>query len=581
LERNGEMAGWFQKVNEFLPVCVLLTTFRTAGPPFEDMNSDTEGGNRDGCSGRLDQRSNAAKSHSRACFCFQSRSKERPVPLFSGKEARGEFLPQEAVTNGSIHTRKACVRLHQGLLQMRRLRKSEKRAEFPRMGELGRKKRVMIVDDDPDMREVLYKKLKDKGYVVLTAADAGSALRVLESTPVDVVITDFKMPGASGVELVRHIGENFRDTLTIMITGYASIEGAVQAVKAGAEEYLPKPFTYEQLYAAVEKALKKQEIRKAREPEVVAPQGEFHGLIGVSRPMQEVFKAIKKAAATNATVLITGESGTGKELVARAIHYSSPRASAPFVPVNCSGIPEGLIESELFGFVKGAFTGANETRAGFFQTANGGTIFLDEISSTSLSMQAKLLRVLQDNEVRMVGSSKTKKVDVRILAATNKDLLELVRKGYFREDLYYRLNVIAIDLPPLRERGEDILLMAKHFAQKFASEVGKPVPVFSDRVLEIFRDYPWPGNVRELENLVRRLIVMVDRPVIDVRDLPSHMRFAMIPGSNLFRSLASVEAEYIRNVLSSVNGNKTRAARILGIDRKTLREKLKRYGEGA
>ena len=449
------------------------------------------------------------------------------------------------------------------------------------MGEIGRKKRVMIVDDDPDMREVLYKKLKDRGYTVLTAADAGSALRVLEATPVDVVITDFKMPGASGVELVRHIGENYRDTLTIMITGYASIEGAVQAVKAGAEVYLPKPFTYEQLYAAIEKALKKQEIRKAREAEVVAPEGEFHGLIGVSRPMQEVFRAIEKAAATNATVLITGESGTGKELVARAIHYNSPRASAPFVPVNCSGIPEGLIESELFGFVKGAFTGAHETRAGFFQTADGGTIFLDEISSTPLPMQAKLLRVLQDNEVRMVGSSKTRKVDVRILAATNKDLLELVRKGYFREDLYYRLNVIAIDLPPLRERGEDILLMAKRFAQKFASEIGKPVPTFSERVLEIFRDYPWPGNVRELENLVRRLIVMVDHPVIDVQDLPSHMRFAMIPGSNLFRSLASVEAEYIRNVLSSVNGNKTRAAQILGIDRKTLREKLKRYGGAA
>jgi transcriptional regulator with PAS, ATPase and Fis domain len=292
--------------------------------------------------------------------------------------------------------------------------------------------------------------------------------------------------------------------------------------------------------------------------------------------MNQVFSAITKAASTPTTVLITGQSGTGKELVARAIHYSSKRASAPLVPVNCGGIPETLLESELFGYVKGAFTGALESRAGFFQTADGGTIFLDEVSETSLAMQVKLLRVLQEKEIFMVGSTQPRKVNVRILAATNKSLLGLVKKGSFREDLYYRLNVIEIAIPPLQERGDDIILLTKHFVRKFSEEVEKPEPRFSDKALEILRNFAWPGNVRELENLVQRLVVMTDSNFIDVPDLPDLMRYAGVREKGLHRTLIEVEITHIRGVLASVSGNKTRAAEILGIDRKTLRERMKR-----
>ncbi|MBA7714567.1 Transcriptional regulatory protein ZraR [subsurface metagenome] len=361
-----------------------------------------------------------------------------------------------------------------------------------------------------------------------------------------------------------------------MITGYATVEGAVQAVKQGAEEYLSKPFTDEELFLAVRKALDKLRMRRATQVSEDIPSP--HGIIGSSKVMREVFSAIHKAASTPATVLITGESGTGKELVARAIHYSSPRASPPFVPINCGAIPHELLESELFGYVKGAFTGAATTRAGFFQTADGGTIFLDEISETSPAMQVKLLRVLQDKEIFMLGSRKSEKVDVRIIAATNKDLQALVKKQNFREDLYYRINVITIDLPPLRERDDDILLMLRHFTEKFAEELGKPTPSFSDEALEVLKNYYWPGNVRELENVTQRLVVMVEQDTIDVKDLPALMRFS--PNAQGFeRTLAEVEAEHIRNVLASVNGNKTKAAEILQIDRKTLREKLRKMEE--
>jgi two-component system, NtrC family, response regulator HydG len=276
-------------------------------------------------------------------------------------------------------------------------------------------------------------------------------------------------------------------------------------------------------------------------------------------------------------VLISGESGTGKELVARAIHYCSPRAAAPLVPVNCGGIPETLLESELFGYVKGAFTGATESRAGFFQTADGGTIFLDEISETSLNMQVKLLRVLQEREIYMVGSTRRKKVDVRVLASTNKSLPRLVEKGLFREDLYFRLNVVTIELPPLRDREDDIVLLANHFGRKYAHESGKPPPRFTDDALRALKEgCSWPGNVRELENVVHRLVVMSEGDRIDVPDLPAVMRFSVPRQSDLSRTLAQVEAEYIRNVLTSVGGNRTRAAEILAVDRKTLREKLKR-----
>jgi len=439
-----------------------------------------------------------------------------------------------------------------------------------------KKDRILVVDDSPDTLEVLQRNLESKGYHVFAAPGAVEAIRILESALMDLVITDLKMPEVNGLDLVRHIQENFKDMEVMMITGYPSIEGAVEAVKSGAEEYLAKPFTDEELFSAVKRVLDKLHVRRAAQMKILKPPALRHGLIGESKAMRKVLNAIEKAASSLATILITGESGTGKELVARAIHYNSPRASAPFVPINCGGIPETLLESELFGYVRGAFTGATESRAGFFQTAEGGTIFLDEISETSLSMQVKLLRVLQDKEVFMVGERRPQKVDVRIIAATNKNLLSLVEKGVFREDLYYRLNVITIDIPPLREREEDILLLVQHFALKFSKEFGKTIPRFSENALQVLRDYDWPGNARELENIIQRLVIMSEGDIIDVPDLPSLMRFSAIRGVGPNRTLAAVEAEYILSVLAGVGNNKTKAAEILGIDRKTLREKLKK-----
>ena len=456
------------------------------------------------------------------------------------------------------------------------------------------KERILIVDDSANTLEVLRRNLTAEGYQVFTAPGVAEAIETLVVTQLDLVITDLKMPKVSGLDLVRHIRENFKNTEVMMITGYPSVEGAVEAVKTGAEEFLPKPFTGAELLSAVQRVLAQARLRRfgdAAPPFLLSPalaspdasrgggqesRGVHKGFIGTSEVMHKVSIAIGKASSTSATVLITGESGTGKELVARAIHYISKRSSSPFVPVNCGGIPEGLLESELFGHVKGAFTGATESRAGFFATGDGGTIFLDEISEMSLSMQVKLLRVLQDKQICMVGSDRTRKVDVRILAATNKDLPGSVKKGLFREDLFYRLNVITIAIPPLRERGDDIILLAHHLVTRFAAELGRSPLRFSDKALQSLRNYNWPGNVRELENVIQRLVVMTDGDLIDVPDLPVLCRFSALRKIGFTRTLAEVEAEYISNVLAEVDGNKTRAAEILGIDRKTLREKLKK-----
>lgn len=433
---------------------------------------------------------------------------------------------------------------------------------------------ILVVDDSANTREVLQRNLQGEGYRVFTSPDVAGAIEMLRSTRIDLVVTDLKMPKISGLDLVQHVRENFKDTGIMMITGYPSIEGAVKAVKLGAEDYLAKPFTDEELITAVRRVIDKLAMRRSGRSTVGRVLSAPHGLVGESKNMRDVYGAVEKASTTPATVLITGESGTGKELVARAIHYGSARSAASFVPVNCGAIPEQLLESELFGHVKGAFTGATESRAGFFHAADGGSIFLDEVSEASISMQIKLLRVIEDKEVCMVGSNKTQKVDVRILAATNRNLEGLVSKGAFREDLFYRLNVITIDIPPLRERGHDILLLCREFAARFANELGKPVPQFSDNALQAIRDYYWPGNVRELENVVQRLVVMTEGELIDAPDLPSLMRFSALRETGLHRTLAEVEAAHIRNVMASVDGNKTRAAEILGIDRKTLRKKL-------
>lgn len=440
----------------------------------------------------------------------------------------------------------------------------------------GLAKHILVVDDSEATLEVLSRNLEAEGYAVFTAPGVAEALRILEDTPVDLVVTDVKMPKVSGLDLVRHVRENLKDTEVVVITGHPNVDGAVTAMKYGAADYLTKPFTAEELLAVVRRAIDRLEMRRAEDRGPQQPIAR-HGLLGESAAIKNIFKQIDRASRTRAIVLITGESGTGKELVARAIHYQSDRAAAPFVPVNCGAIPHDLLESELFGHVKGAFTGATESRSGFFLTAEGGTVFLDEIAETSHAMQVKLLRVLQDKEVRMVGASRQTKVDVRIIVATNKDLVLLIREGAFRDDLYFRINVIPIHLPPLRDRNSDVALLTNHFASKFATELGRSVPEFTDRVMQIFQNYSWPGNVRELENIVQRLLVMTDANIVDAPDLPSLMRFSATgAGAELTRTLAEAEAGYIREVLLSVGGNKTKASQILGIDRKTLRAKLQR-----
>jgi two-component system response regulator HydG len=441
------------------------------------------------------------------------------------------------------------------------------------MSARARTERILVVDDTPDTLEVLGRTLAGQGYTVLSAGSAAEALAILESNAVDLVVTDYRMPGIDGMELTRHVRENSRDTEVVMITGYGTIDNAVSAMKTGAAEYLAKPFTEEELTTAVRRALEKlaqRRIGHGRGPSVPrAPQG----LIGKSEAMNAVFRLIDKAAPVSAPVIVSGESGTGKEMVARAVHYSGPRASAPFVTVNCGAIPESLIESELFGYVKGSFTGADQTRAGYFQTAERGTIFLDEVSETSPAMQVKLLRVMQDREIAMIGSRKAITVDVRIIAATNKDLAGLIRRGLFRDDLYYRLNVVTIALPPLRDRGDDLLLLARHFATRYAREYGQEEPRFSDPALDVLQRYNWPGNVRELENTIQRMVLLSESGVIEAADFPEPMRFTVTRGPRLDRTLAEVEREHIEAVLASVGGNRSRAAKILGIDRKTLASK--------
>jgi two-component system, NtrC family, response regulator HydG len=432
---------------------------------------------------------------------------------------------------------------------------------------------VLVVDDSPESVELIKRNLQSRGYIIYTADNVQSAIKLLASVPIHLLITDLKMPGENGIELVRHTNENYKEIGILVVTGFPSIQGAIESIKIGAEEYLVKSFTDDELFTAVDRVLKK--INKQHKVNHKAPAQNF-GIIGDSDGMLRVFNTINKAKATNATVLIQGESGTGKELVARALHYGGFASAAPFVPVNCAGIPDSLLESELFGHVRGAFTGATETRAGFFQTADGGTIFLDEISNTSLAMQAKLLRVLQEKEFYMIGSKKKLTVNVRVVAATNVELLQLVKKGLFREDLYYRLNIIAIDLPPLRERGDDILQLIDFFLTKYVQELGKSTMKFSARAIQVLQAYDWPGNVRELQNLIHRLVIMSEDTTIDIADLPEAFRYSAKRTKGLNRKLEDVEREYIQDALAANNNNISKTALSLGIDRKTLRDKLRK-----
>jgi DNA-binding NtrC family response regulator len=439
------------------------------------------------------------------------------------------------------------------------------------------------------MRDFLSESLMDEGYRVDVAAGGRAGIERVRAGGVDLVVTDVKMPDMDGLDMLAEIrapaGGDGNPPHVVVITAFGSIETAKRALKLGAHDYITKPFEIDDLLVAVEKAVDERTLRRevARLRKEVARPYRFENIIGKSAPMQDVFALIRRLSGSSANVLITGESGTGKELVARALHFNSPRAKKPFVPVNCAAIPDTLLESELFGYKRGAFTDARTDRQGQFVEADGGTIFLDEIGDLPPQLQAKLLRVLQERELRPLGAARSEKVDVRVLSATNRDLAQRMREGAFREDLFYRLNVIEVMLPPLRDRAEDVLPLSDHFLTEAAARSGKRIIAFTQAALKILLAYPWPGNVRELENVVERAVALAEGDQIGPDDLPPQVRerrSADVLAGALARglTLAELEREYINRVLQAEGGNKTRAAQRLGLDRKTLYRKLEEYG---
>jgi len=443
--------------------------------------------------------------------------------------------------------------------------------------------RILIVDDEEQMRDLLVKVLEKSGYQVSASAEGSQALAMLEREPADLVVTDVRMPGMGGMEALRAVKELNPDIVVIIMTAFGTIDQAVQAVKEGAYDYINKPFKIEEMLLTIDKALEERRLRH----EVTALRQElrtryhFESLIGKSRAMQEVFKLIEQVAGSRSTVMIYGKSGTGKELVAKAVHYNSQRSAKPFVAVNCAAIPAELLESELFGHEKGAFTGAIATKVGKFELATGGTLFLDEVGSMRLDLQAKILRALQEREVERVGGTRTIKIDVRVLAATNRDLKRAVEEGAFREDLYYRLNVVPITLPDLKDRQEDIPLLANHFMRKFSQESNPGIREISKEAMAILLSYPWPGNVRELENVIERAVTLGRGEAILPEDLPPHLAGGAGPVERALAheaSLEELEHEYIHTVLRRTKWHQIRAASILGIDRRTLYRKIRRYG---
>ena len=381
--------------------------------------------------------------------------------------------------------------------------------------------RILVVDDEMIVCESCKRILEEEGYEVETALSGKEAFEKMKANPFDIVITDLKMPGIDGMEVLRTFRKEYPDSIIIMITGFSTVETAVEAMKLGAFDYIPKPFTPDEVTIVVKKAIEKKSLMLENiylRQELQEKYG-FHNIVGKSKKMQEIYRVIAKVATTDSTVLIYGQSGTGKELIARAIHFNSPRREKQFVPVDCAVLSENLLESELFGHVRGSFTGAVTTKPGLFEVADGGTVFLDEVGNISLSIQAKLLRVLQEREFTPVGGTKAKKVDIRLIAATNKDLEKMIKEETFREDLYYRLNIVPIYLPGLRERPEDIPLLAVHFLKKYAEEMGKAIKGFTPEAMEKLMRYPWPGNVRELENVIERTVVMIDDEMVRMEHL--------------------------------------------------------------
>jgi len=445
------------------------------------------------------------------------------------------------------------------------------------------KANILVIDDDKAIRDSCSQVFKKEGYTAKTAKDGTEGLKLFKKEFFHAVLLDLKLPDLDGMEILSRIEEENPETPVIIITGFATIESAVEAMKRGASDYLAKPFSPEQLRVITKKVLESRKIffENIYLREEFEKKSEFDMVIGKSMEMDKVLDIVRRVSSSESTVLITGESGTGKELIAREIHNHSPRKNAPFVVVDCGALVETLFESELFGHVKGSFTGAYETKHGRFEVANGGTIFLDEISNMSLNIQANLLRVIQEREITRIGSTKLIKVDVRILAATNENLADLVRKGKFREDLFYRLSVVPVHLPSLRERKEDIPLLVEHFLQKYGRRARKKIKGLSSAIKKALMEYDWPGNIRELENTIERAVVLSKGDEIELEDLVYH---GISSSSSLFhlaggkyKNLEDIEKEYIKTVLKAQNGNKSRTAKILSIDRKTLMAKVKKY----
>ena len=451
--------------------------------------------------------------------------------------------------------------------------------------------RILVVDDEAAMRDLLRIVLEKERHEVVTANDGVTGLSLATSRDVDLVISDIKMPGLDGVGLLAGLRQQGRAIPVIMITAYADSESAIQAMKQGAYDYLTKPFKMDEIKLVIRRALK-EAARQAETEATPAPQVEepaLRSIIGRGPRMVELYKLISRVAAVDSSILITGESGTGKELVARTIHYNSPRANKPFVAINCGAIPEELLESELFGHVKGSFTGAIAHKAGLVEVAGGGTVFLDEVAEMSPGLQVKLLRFLQDHRFRRVGGTEDIEVDIRTIAATNKDPIQIIRTGAFREDLYYRLNVISIEMPPLRERREDIPLLAANFLSVFAARAGRNAMRIAPDAMEILTAHAWPGNVRELENVMERAVALAVTDEVHPENLPpnvmqptaaSHPQTWEVPpeGLNLEEVIAQIEQALLKDALAKADGVQTRAAQLLGINFRSFRYRARKYG---
>jgi DNA-binding NtrC family response regulator len=451
--------------------------------------------------------------------------------------------------------------------------------------------RILVIDDETDMLENCSRIIRRIGFDCVTLKDSAEAATVIEQEKPYVILTDFAMPGKNGLDILRLAKEIDPQVIVILISGYATIPSVVEGMKEGAFDYLGKPFSAEQLKVTIERAVRHRSLaeeNKFLRSQLAQGHG-FDGMIGTSLPMRQVFETIRKVAATEANILIYGESGTGKELVARSIHANSKRGGKPFVPVDCASLPENLLESELFGHEKGTFTGADSTRPGLLEFANGGTFFLDEIGEMGINLQAKLLRVLQERQFRRVGGRKMLDIDIRVIAATNRDLEEGIASGTFREDLYYRLNVISISLPPLRERAGDIPLLSDHFLQEFSAAASKGPLGISHDAVRLLENYSWPGNVRELQNVMSRALALTTGDGVGPDDLPEHIRESggrgpapVVKKGLSFKDakkrwLVDFEKQYLADLLTRNGNNISRAAKEAGIDRKTIHRMLNKH----